>query len=399
MPTATQGPCLELARVGRFRQTVHYLVLIPIGLFSLLFSDGPQVPANNVWWSRTLVQNTPQQIWASSHFGQVLDYLILQAVRHVRPGFTASGAMSYASYLNGAVYIAALVVLGIGLGRSAQSRLLIVGLVSPLTVFLRGDEQIGAYPFPLLILVAGLALMWRDRVRAHHVALELLAGTAAALHGSGLLFLPGILAIRFAAERSIRRPAVAVMFRLTESAVTFFGPTGVLLIAYVLVFRHTTIVAGDATGGSWGTLWLPPFGTLHATLPEFQDYAFWSGQHATDVATMLVFGAPAFLFLVGRLGVARLFGQEDALGLATRDEWPVWTLAFMGLGITIWMYPAGGIMFQAFILVPALSLLHTLSLRALIRGDARGAWLWPFLPIVVVSGAATAALWYRLATL
>lgn len=376
------------------RAQSHYVLLVPLAIASLFLTQSPPVPANNVWWGRTIVANTPQQIWLSSHFGQVLDFIVLQAGRLSDLTFTAHDAMSIVSYANGVVYIAALVVLGIGQGRGAQVRLMIAGMVSPITVYLRGDEEMGAYPFPLLILVAGLALVWRERLRIYHVVTDLLAGVAAAAHGSGLFFLPGIVALRWAAERPRHPERLTLGLRLLDTSAIFFAPAGALLIAYVLIFRTTAIVGGDATGGSWGTLLLPLVGTLHASRPEFQDYTFWSIQHAEDVLTMLGFGAPAFLSLVGlvSLGLRR---RDRGLIASIRMDWAVWTLGVMGLVLTVWMYPAGGMMLQAFILVPALSILQTLALRLLVAGHGARAWLWPFLPLLAVSAAASAFLWYR----
>jgi len=306
--------------VQRIRAEDHlFVAVVAVTAVGYLLASSPLVGTDNAGWARHIVADTPRQIWASSHFGQVLNYLVLEGLAWLDPAVTAFTAMRLVSYGMGLLYVAALALLATTSPGRGRIAFFIIGALSPLTVFLHGEEEIPYYPFPVLLLVAAL---WRRAGRAQGVkqggALSALGGLAAAFHGVGLFFLPGIAALGWGTG-SARRSAHERVRATLDSMVMFFGPTGALFVFYVLAFPVVSIFPGDAGGGGQRTLFVPLFGTI-AAFHEFRAYSFFSLTHLQDVALLVVMGAPALLVLAAwAVARGRSVAMQD-LSSASSDQ-------------------------------------------------------------------------------
>lgn len=360
-------------------------VLIALAAASLLLTS-PAVGVDNAIWGTFIIANTPVQIWASSHFGQVLDYLVFANLRRIDGTVTAFTAMGAVSYAMGLVYLAGLAVMATTLPRGRRIAFLVVGAASPITVFLHGEEEIPYYPYPLLVLAVALYRRWTPEERRRRGSLvAALGGLAAAFHGGGLFFLPGILALRVAAESAPR--AIGTTLRAGfDAGVAFFGPTGALFVFYVLTFPGVAIVPGDAGGGGQQRLFVPLFGEIPA-YHEFRAYSFFSGTHLAEVLAISVMGAPA-LWLLAAAAIPR--GRE--LAALIRADAALWILAGCGLAFATFFYAGVSILITQSILVPILSLAQVLALVTLAELDGP-LWrrLYPLLLALTV--AATAFDW------
>ena len=367
------------------------MAVVAVTAVGYLLASGPLVGTDNAGWARHIVADTPRQIWASSHFGQVLNYLVLEGLAWLDPGVTAFTAMRLVSYGMGLLYVAALALLATTSPGRGRIAFFIIGALSPITVFLHGEEEIPYYPFPVLLLVAAL---WRRAGRAQGAerggALAALGGLAAAFHGVGLFFLPGIAALGWGAG-SARRSARERVLATLDSMVMFFGPTGALFVFYVLAFPVVSIFPGDAGGGGQRTLFVPLFGTIPA-FHEFRAYSFFSLTHLQDVALVVVMGAPALLVLAA-WAVAR--GRSVAAQL--RADAPLWVLAGCGLVFVTFFYPGVSVFVTQSILVPALSLAQVLAALTLVSADS-APWRRSFPALLLVTVAATAFDWAHAGT-
>jgi len=377
------------ARLVALARRAH---LVLLGLAAALFFFlvlGPPVPKYNAAWGDYIVEETPLVIWGSSHFGQVANYALLQAGRLAYPDFDAHQALALASYLMGLVYLVAIAILALPLPRTRQVGFFIIASLSPITVFFHGDEELGAYPFPFLLLALGLHRIWKGEPGERDVAVSLLGGLGAALHGVGLFFLPGVIALRLAASRAGRSLRYRALIS-AEATATFFGVSGALVVLYIVAFKNVRFVPGDAGGAGQGTLLLPLLGSVPAR-GEFQAYSFFSLVHLWDIATILLLGAPAFCLFV----LVALFQRQSAWS-GVRSTWEQWILASLGLVITAWLYPAGGMLAAAFMLVPSVSLLQALSLLGFATAEDPRLWIRAFVPLLAGSSLATAVLWSKL---
>ena len=373
-------------------RSVTFASVVAVTAVGYLLVAGPSVGADNEVWGRKIVGETPQLIWASSHFGQVTDYFVLEALRWFEPTVGVFTAMRVVSFAMGLIYLAALALLATTVPRNARVPLFVVGALSPITVFLHGEEEIPYYPFAFLLLAAAL---WRrlDPSGRERWAVPLagLGGIAAAFHGVGLFFLPGIVALRWGMDsmlRSARERVVGVL----GSALGFFGPTGVLFILYVLVFPGVTIFPGDATGGAQQRLFVPLLGTIPA-VPGFRAYAFFSLTHLQDVALLLAMGAPALVVLVAWAAVRR-----DEVRAVLRADAPLWVMAGCGLVFVLFFYAGVSVLVTQSILVPALSLAQVLATLTLTTIDPRP-WRRSFPILIAVTIAATTFAWTHAGTL
>ena len=369
------------------------VLAIAIGAAAIasLLATSPLVGADNATWARSIIADTPHQIWASSHFGQVLNYAVLFLLTRVDPAFTPIASMRIVSYAIGLLYVAALGLLATTVPTRGRVAFFVIGVVSPLTVFLHGEEEIAYYPFPVLVLVAAL---WR-RAQARQggvsgTGLAALGGLAAALHGVGLFFVPGIIALSsrtLGGGRSLSRRVLAS----AEPLLIFFGANGALFILYVLAFPSGSIVPGDAGGGGQRTLFVPLFGTI-PTFNEFREYSFFSLAHLQDVVMLLCMGAPALLVL-GAVAVR----ARHAVAAAVRADAPIWVLAGCGIALVLFYYPGVSIFVTQSILVSSLALAQTLAALVLVSTDD-SPWRRSFPVLLVVTVAATAFDWTHAGT-
>lgn len=367
-------------------------VVVALTAALYLLVPGPAVGQDNVGWARSIVAQTPQQIWASSHFGQVVDYVVLTVLRALEPSASGFTAMRAVSFGMGLVYLAALAVLSTSVPRPARIPLFIVGAVSPISVFLHGEEEIPYYPFPLLVLVAALWRTMDAPARARWLSpLAGMAGIAAALHGVGLFFLPGVLALPVTA-RSVAGPVRDRVITLVGTALAFFGPTGALFILYVLVFPGVTIFPGDASGGGQQRLFVPLLGAI-PEIGEFRAYSFFSLTHLGDVALLIVSGAPALVCLV-----AWTVARRTGIGAIVREDKALWVMAACGILFVTFYYAGVSVFVTASILIPALSIAQLVAALTLLSVDERP--LWRSFPILAISSvAATVFVWTHTGTL
>ena len=373
----------------RNRRDAPFAALVLATAVVYLAIDPPPVHSANVFWSQSLIERANTVIWASSHFGQVLDYLVLQAGRAtIGFPFTPVRAMAVVTYGAGLLYLASLAAFASTLGRDRRIPMFLLGSVSPVTVFLHGDASLGALPAPFALLALTLFRI-RDghSDRAQAAIPAIVAGIGAALHGAALILLPGVIALQIAADRA--RSLGAIARSAIGGGASFFGPTGALLIFYVLAFRNVTIIPGDANGGTAGgqvQLFILPFQNIPAN-GGFRAYAFFSWLHLTDVLTMLAMGVPAFAAVIATVAVR----PRDALG-SMRRRAPEWVMGAMGVVVVVTLYPGVGIIAGQYALVPGLALLQVLSLGLVLELDPTS-WRWTFAPMLVATLAATVFDW------
>ncbi len=351
--------------------------------------DPPPVHSANVFWSKSLVERANTLIFASSHFGQVLDYLVLQAGRAtIGFPFTPVRAMAVVTYGAGLLYLASLALFASTLGRERRVPMFVLGAVSPVTVFLHGDAALGALPAPFALLALTLFRIWSGHPDRSRLAIPaLVAGIGAALHGAALILLPGVVALQIAADQARSFGAMA-RSAITGSA-AFFGPSGALLIFYVLAFKNVTIIPGDANGGTAGGQvqeFILPFQSIQA-IGGFRAYAFFSWTHLTDVLTTLAMGVPALASVI-TLGALR---PRTMLGSIKRRA-PEWAFGAMGVVLVITFYPGIGIIADQYFLVPELAMLQILSLGLVVE-LGRTWWRWAFVPLLATTLAATVIDW------
>lgn len=368
-----------------------FAVVVAVTSIGSLLATSPLVGSDNSTWARSIIADTPQHVWASSHFGQVLDYLVLKALSWREPATTAIATMRLVSYAFGLLYITAIALLATGLPSRGRVAFFIIGVISPLTVFLHGEEEIAYYPFPVLILVMAI---WRRTGGSHAGALDAvltaLGGVAAALHGVGLFFLPGIIGLGWRSGVTVQSLRDRIVVTL-HSFLVFFGPSGVLFVLYILAFPAGSIVPGDAGGGGQRTLFVPLFGTIPA-FNEFRAYSFFSLTHLQDVAMVMGMGAPALL----TLGVAAIVARRTVID-QLRADGPLWGLAGCGILFVIFYYAGVSIFVTQSILVSALSVAQTLAAVTLLTADARP-WRRSFPALLIVTVAATAFDWTHAGT-
>ena len=371
-----------------YRRDAPFAALVLATAVIYLAIDPPPVHSSSVAWSHGLIERANTVIWASSHFGQVLDYLVLQAGRAtIGFPFTPVRAMAVVTYGAGLVYLASLAAFASTLGRDRRIPMFLLGSVSPVTVFLHGDAALGALPAPFALLALTLFRIWDGRAdRTHSAIPAIVAGIGAALHGAALILLPGVIALQIATDRA--RSLGAVARSAIAGGASFFGPTGALLIFYVLAFRNVTIIPGDANGGVNGQvqLFILPFQNIPAN-GGFRAYAFFSWLHLTDVLTMLAMGVPALAGVIAAVAVR----SRTVLGSMKRRA-PEWVMGAMGVVVVVTLYPGVGMIAGQYALVPGLALLQVLSLGLVLELDPTS-WRWTFAPLLVATVAATVFDW------
>ena len=366
-----------------------FAILILATMATYLAIDPPPVHSANIFWSQSLVERANTLIFASSHFGQVLDYLVLQAGRAtIGFPFTPVRAMAVVTYGAGLLYLATLALFASTLGRERRIPMFLLGSVSPVTVFLHGDASLGALPAPFALLSLTLFRIWSGRADRLPLAIPaLVAGIGAALHGAALILLPGVVALQLAADRA--RSAGGVIRSAVAAGASFFGPSGALLVFYVLGFKNVTIIPGDASGGTAGGQvqeFILPFQTIQAN-GGFRAYAFFSWLHLTDVVTAIAMGVPALAAVVAFVAL------RPRLTLGTiRRRAAEWVMGLMGVALVVTLYPGVGIVADQYFLVPELALLQVLSL-GLVFEIGRTSWRWAFGPVLLVTLAATVVDW------
>lgn len=374
---------------GVSRRDLPFAALIVITAIVYVTIPAPPVHSASAFWSESLVARANTLIFASSHFGQVLDHLTLQIARALfGPSFAVVRAMSLVTDGMGLVYLGALAVFASTLERDRRIPLFILGAVSPVNVFLHGDAALGAFAAPFALLAVALYRSWDDRIRSERAAIPaIVAGLGAALHGAGLIFLPGVLALQIAADRA--RSWGAVARSAIAAGAAFFGPNGALLVFYVLAFKNVTIIPGDANGGTAGGQiqeFIFPFQSIPAQ-GAFRAYAFFSWLHLVDVVTALAMGVPA---LAAVLAFALLRRRD--VGFAIRQHAPEWILGAMGVVLVIILYPGVGIIADQYFLVPELAVLQVLSL-GLVLELGRAPWRGVFWPLLAITLGATIVDW------
>ena len=346
----------------------------------------------NRTWADGIIDGTPSLIWASSHLGQVWNFFVVTAL-----DVNAHRAMRLTSYLLGILYLAACAILASTLERRGQVPFFLVASVSPITVFLHGAEEVGFYPAPVLMLALALHRRWPVLEGGRRIAVFALPGIAAALHGVGLFFLPGVVLLDVL-ER-VRVGTAGVGGALRDATVrglgvtlTFFGPAGALFIAYVVLFRHVSIFPGDAGGGSQGGVIMLPFQSFPARTiagVDYRAYAFFSPEHLLDVLATAAMGAPAFCLLLGLLPLL-----HRPVWAVVRRELGRWSLALAGLLYALIAYTGAGLTATIFLLVPVLSLLQVMSLVAFFSVDTRP-WTRSLPLLLLPTLTATAFVWSR----
>ena len=350
--------------------------------------DPPPVHSVNAFWL-SLVERANTLIFASSHLGQVLDYLVLQAGRAtIGFPFTPVRAMAVVTYGAGLLYLGVLAAFASTLGRDRRIPMFLLGAVSPVTVFLHGDASLGALPAPFALLALTLYRIWNGRADRSLLAIPaIVAGIGAALHGAALILLPGVIALQLAIDKA--RSIGAVARATGASGALFFGPTGALFIFYVLAFKTVQIIPGDANGGTGGgqtQLFILPFQSIQAT-GGFRAYDFFSWIHLTDVLTMLAMGVPALAVAIAAVAVR----PRAVLGNIKRRA-PEWIFSAMGAVLVMTLYPGFGIIAAQYYLVPELALLQIMSL-GLVFELGPTVWRWAFVPALITTLAATVFDW------
>lgn len=349
---------------------------------------GPPAPHERTWGER-IVEGTPREIWFSSHLGQALNYGVLTLVRAtVATDFSAFQAIALDAYLMGALYLLAIVVLARSLDATGQRLFVALAALSPVTILFHGHRgSFIGYPVPFLLLAVGVHRLWLDRPRERRLGIGFLGGLAAALHGVGLFFLPGILLMYAAETGPWRRPA-AFALRTAEALSVFFGVSGAAVLLYMLCFRDVSIIPGDAHGGA-ASLLLPLFSEVPETV-GFRAYSFFSLLHLSDIAVMLLWGAPALCMALAYAPFRRAVVAREL-----RSDPAPWLLGLMGLLFIVWWYPAVDVVVAASGAVAALAVLQTLSLLFLIaahRGTARLIW---FAVLLSADAVALAVMWAK----
>ncbi len=366
-------------------------MLVPCAAAMMFFwiLVGPPAPHERTW-GEGIVEGTPTEIWFSSHLGQVLNYGVLVLVRATLDAdFSAFQAITLDAYLMGALYLLAVVLLARPLDRVGQSLFVVLAALSPVTMLFHGHRgSFIGYPVPFLLLAVSVYRLRRTGPRERGLGIGSLGGLAAAFHGLGLFFLPGILLMHAAAEPGVWRRPVALALRIAEAVSIFFGVSGAAVLLYMLRFPDVSIIPGDTHGGV-APLLLPLFSEVPATV-GFRAYAFFSPLHLGDIAVMLLWGAPALC-----MGLAYAPFRRAVVARELRTDPAPWLLGMMGLVFIVWWYPAVDVVVAASGAVAALAVLQTLSLFFLIaahRGRARLTW---FAVLLSADAVALAVMWSK----
>lgn len=293
MTTATQARAafapISLSRVRSGSEAAIFVVAATRVLwFPMLPNRGDH------GWGSFAIAHTPTTIYGSSHLAQFALYCLSRLrLGPVAPSH-ALAALHLGSRVVGLVYLLAVWSWGRklepGLGRLL---FLLVGmLLTPVTVYFTGYEEIGFYSLPFALLGMSIA-SGKGRFGSSRYFGAATAGIGAALHGLGFFFLPAF----FSLPRGRSRAAwFEMLAENVRTVLAFFAPNGIALLVYLLRLKNVSIVPGDAHGGENGSL-------LLSWTYRRDGHYFLQGVHVVHVLEIVALTAPALF--IAALAFAR----------------------------------------------------------------------------------------------
>ncbi|MCE9637376.1 MAG: hypothetical protein K8T90_16855 [Planctomycetes bacterium] len=329
-----------------------------------LLNVGRPTLRGDVKWGAHLIAETPKRILFSSHLAQVTGWAALESGVADR----ARDAMSFVSRCGAFAWAAAAVAFVVATAGSASSTslgnrfatripLLVALMLTPLTLFFCGYEELGHLGAPFALLAAALLVAGRSPLLA-----ALAVGCAAAVHGVGFALVPGLLAACWLSETTRFRRIVTTI----AAAHVVFVPTVVCVLAYRVALPRAVLSAGDAFGGASGRLLLPVWG-------EYRGVSLWSVDHWAHVARIGWRGAPAVIVALAACCVPRV-----RAGLA---DWivrrrGVVLLAVSAFGFVAHFFAGYGPRYDADLLIPACALLNVAACLFVADSPLRATWTW-----------------------
>jgi len=326
------------------RWKIPQILLLCMGFLFFVFLKGPPT-CGDKYWEGSLIYNTHNRIHGSAHLAHTLNYVILRFCQKVfNEPYGAELTLRTTSYLLSLVYLAVLLLFSSQLDSfKRECAFIISGILAPLAIFFHGYKEVGFYSYPFLLLILGLYLS-RKAVLKYPYLISLLGGLAAALHGVGLFFLPGIILINF----SLLPPSVSrrdKVQNVVETIFLFFGAYGIFFLLYIM--ESMTVVSGDANTVKREIGYF-------ASLPLILNYLFQNMKH---VIISLILGAPSFFVLISSI----FLKKKKKLDLKFPSV-PWQACFFAGMGIIFMMVFHGcGLAFDMDIYIPAMSLISILS--------------------------------------